>query len=42
MESFLKEVYEHDPCKAEDSMIELEEKKHNLPDICIEIDMQKL
>ena len=42
MESFLKELYENDEAKAEESMIHLEEKKHNLPDICIEIDMQKL
>ena len=26
----------------DDSVVTLNEKKHNLPEICIEIDMQKL
>ena len=43
MESFLKELYESDT-KAEEQgkIISLKEKNHNVPEICIEIDMQKL
>ena len=41
MESFLKELYEP-KAEVEDSILQLQQKKHNLPEICIEIDMQKL
>ena len=42
MESFLHELYELDVQDTEEAVIDLERKLHNVPEICIEIDMQKL
>lgn len=48
MEAFLKELYGSDyrnkieDSKNTNSKLDLKEKMHNVPEICIEIDMQKL